>query len=210
MLHRYNWYYFFSMAPKYFKGSRLFIIVITQKCYCFIASNSLNLFYNIVLMKYVSLFLIIICNCQSLKSQVILNSASKSIGVNQILHTYSIGEMVSIETAKSSLDEIYFTQGFLQPEDNCKVQIERLHNIIVYPNPFTDDFKLSFLLDKEDEIFISLYDVLGRLVMESKHVCKSGYNLLTQAGSSLMSGNYLLKVELKNGKQIQQIKIQKN
>lgn len=85
-------------------------------------------------------------------------------------------------------------------------------NINAYPNPFINNFALSFNLPKDDDdAQVIIYDVSGRLVYQRKfgNLVK-GYNQLKiTSGNSLKAGVYLIRITLTNQRESKTIKLLK-
>jgi len=65
----------------------------------------------------------------------------------------------------------------------------------VFPNPFNNQTQVKFSLDRNTDLRIALYNLLGREVMElSEGYLASGEHSLTINGNNLASGVYLLSI----------------
>ncbi len=69
-------------------------------------------------------------------------------------------------------------------------------NLIVYPNPASNgELNLQFFLNNNDPIFITLYDALGRNVMQIlDNDLKSGINRIKINTESIESGTYICRL----------------
>lgn len=75
--------------------------------------------------------------------------------------------------------------------------IEDYLAIDVYPNPFADDFALSFMLEESAEVKIQLYDVLGRFVREvSGDYLESGAHKFNVGAKDLAKGAYFVEIQI--------------
>jgi hypothetical protein len=66
----------------------------------------------------------------------------------------------------------------------------------VYPNPFQNSVKIAFQLEKQLDVNIEIYSVLGkRLAVISNQNYEAGHHLLDWNGQRLSNGIYLLKIK---------------
>jgi hypothetical protein len=76
----------------------------------------------------------------------------------------------------------------------------------VFPNPFDDDFKISFNLNIEDDVEINLFDLSGKLLSELTFSNLSGgYHSFPVSEKSRPQGVYLIRFKCSN--QIETVKI---
>lgn len=67
--------------------------------------------------------------------------------------------------------------------------------IKIYPNPSTSNISISFVLQKEDQLSASVYDLTGKLVWNrSLGILASGKNELDITLSGLSKGTYILQI----------------
>ncbi len=64
-----------------------------------------------------------------------------------------------------------------------------------YPNPFNTSFFINVKLDRGEEVTYSVYDNIGRLVLQNKSSMPSGTALLEIPAEELLPGIYVVKVE---------------
>jgi flagellar hook assembly protein FlgD len=82
----------------------------------------------------------------------------------------------------------------------------KLKNVIVYPNPYTDDTKFVFTLDSESDIKICIYTITGRLIKTiTKQVSLSEigtvqivYDGTDDQKQPVSNGTYIYKIWSKN------------
>ncbi|MEZ4775497.1 MAG: alpha-amylase family glycosyl hydrolase [Bacteroidia bacterium] len=77
----------------------------------------------------------------------------------------------------------------------------------VYPNPFSDNFEISFTLDKSSWVNIELYTLSGQKIpaMSSRSFYPSGEQFLTLDGENLTPGAYMLKISDENATTVKKI-----
>jgi hypothetical protein len=69
----------------------------------------------------------------------------------------------------------------------------------VYPNPFTDNVNISFVLAKTENVKLSVYNMLGELVYSAeKGSLPSGSNTIEFNGSELSKGIYFIQLNAGN------------
>lgn len=110
---------------------------------------------------------------------------------------WTIGDLAT-ETYKNGN---YVTQGFLQGSPTLVVGHNEARftnnesNMLAYPNPFTNGFDLEILNTKPtDNLTITVYDMLGKVVQRIENVNSKQYINLEQ----LASGVYLVGVQINN------------
>lgn len=65
----------------------------------------------------------------------------------------------------------------------------------IYPNPFENNIYLSINTNKRTFIFITVFDVRGKIVYYNNYKTKDGLNANTIELNELESGIYYLKLE---------------
>ena len=75
--------------------------------------------------------------------------------------------------------------------DTIKLKVPVVSELKVYPNPYINSFQVSFTLNQQSQVEISLTDLMGRIVYleNPKVMIKGHYNLLIQP--NLQKGAYL-------------------
>ncbi|AUC81454.1 zinc-dependent metalloprotease [Lacinutrix sp. Bg11-31] len=74
------------------------------------------------------------------------------------------------------------------------------NKVIIYPNPTNDSFNIMSNAFNGEDILINIYTILGQKVYQKEY--KNAESSLTIENSIKSSGYYIVKVILKNGKQI--------
>ncbi|MFA7711770.1 MAG: T9SS type A sorting domain-containing protein [Candidatus Neomarinimicrobiota bacterium] len=78
-----------------------------------------------------------------------------------------------------------------------KIQFELLPN---YPNPFNNNTVISYILDRQLEVTIKIYDLLGNVILNSKQGIKNrGYHHFIWEVSGIASGVYIYSIETNKG-----------
>lgn len=74
--------------------------------------------------------------------------------------------------------------------------------VSVYPNPTADKITLAFKELINGKVILSIYDQMGKLVMEEN---KEGQAELSYSLANLSAGNYFVKVNTSNKEYVTQI-----
>jgi Secretion system C-terminal sorting domain len=98
-----------------------------------------------------------------------------------------------------------FTDSFLVLGVNNVVSNNE-SSLIAYPNPFANNFKLSFVSTNSDDVQVSAYDMTGRII-ETKTVIYSEINS-QEFGGNFQAGIYI--ITLKQGSNSKTVRIIKN
>jgi hypothetical protein len=115
------------------------------------------------------------------------------------LQSYRFGFPMTVETWNMDMDRVkYFlstrTQYILEP---LHILVEGIpeslsNNVLCYPNPFFDEFRLKWPFDDGMMQEIAIYDVFGRKVFYQNVVAANGDEI--SINPNLPSGLYVLKV----------------
>lgn len=131
-------------------------------------------------------------NAQSITPQVVASSGGyASNGTFSV--SWTLGEPV-IATAQNSGTTL--TQGFQQPTYNVtNITTETLQgfDVNVFPNPTSDYITIEWTVEKENTLYITLYDMAGKMISEksySESDKKVSINM-----SQLASAQYILEVK---------------
>lgn len=122
--------------------------------------------------------------------------------------SYTIGELITptVETSSTII-----TQGFQQPEEmfvsvpekNTQVNLYR-----VFPNPFSNDLKISFLSSNYD-VEVVVYDILGQAIGFPLYLQGTGNQPEILNTAHLKSGVYIIQVIDRTGKGTAEFKLTK-
>ncbi|NLR94390.1 InlB B-repeat-containing protein, partial [Flammeovirga agarivorans] len=71
---------------------------------------------------------------------------------------------------------------------------DEINQFKVYPNPITDIVNLEFEASTSEQIGITFYDILGKVVLTTNAVTNSGRNKIEIKTSSLLPGKYTVRI----------------
>ncbi len=78
---------------------------------------------------------------------------------------------------------------------------EQINITAISPNPFTDEFKIDYILKQKTEVEISMYSTKGELIFKEITLADDGYNSYTYIDSKgLTSGYYFVTIAYKDQK----------
>jgi len=149
-------------------------------------------------MKTITLSLISIAfaissiSAQSITPQVVTSSGGYALNGGYSV-SWTLGEPV-IATAQNGSNTL--TQGFQQPTYNVlAITTETLQgfDINVFPNPTSDYITIDWTTNKENTLYITLFDLAGKMISEKSYSAadeKVSINL-----SQLASAQYILEVK---------------
>ena len=155
-----------------------------------------------ILMLLVSIFTFAQSSPNLLRS-IISNSGSSTQTNNKYIVQQSVGQISPLGLQETS--EYIVRQGFIQP-----AQLKRMLAasnaadllVSVYPNPTTDKITLSFNELVTGKVILSIYDQMGKLVMEEN---REGQAELSYSLANLSVGNYFVKVNTSTKEYVTQI-----
>jgi hypothetical protein len=79
-------------------------------------------------------------------------------------------------------------------------------NLKVYPNPFDQELKIQFTLNKADKLHIRMFDMNGKVVKDlGEEKMIFGNQDLNFATGELTAGTYLLMIEGTDGVEIKRV-----
>jgi hypothetical protein len=136
--------------------------------------------------------------------ELVSSSGNSFINAKGTIH-YSVGELM-VETYNNGSN--YLTQGFHQPKLTV-TSISEMNNdkinVVVFPNPTSDELKLIINLDKLENIRFELYDLNGmKIIQDDIRNTETTLEL-----NNLKSSIYILRI-FKDNKKISTYKIIKN
>ncbi|MDP2385820.1 MAG: PKD domain-containing protein [Bacteroidota bacterium] len=76
-----------------------------------------------------------------------------------------------------------------------KENVETVSAISVFPNPFENYMTVKFVSTESTSIVISLYDAIGKLVLQKETKCSQGENKIELSTSELSRGVYTLNIK---------------
>ncbi len=138
------------------------------------------------------------CSAQ-VKNNGIINTTGGQMVISGNTYEFSIGEATLTNTAVSS--GLVVTQGLLQPmsgTSGTKHFALSDYELQVYPNPAREMIYVRPNLQGNDEMLMTLYDINGQRIYQSKVVLSSGDELQSIWCSDLPSGIYVLEIRGKH------------
>ncbi len=115
----------------------------------------------------------------------------------------------SLTIKYENLQEVYYTSYHFYIASLTATGIDEINNsdVLIYPNPAGDEFKVSSLEFKVSRAFVELYDLNGRKRLE-KQIPK-GSEEITVDVSNLQNGLYFCRIQTENGSATKKLIIQK-
>ena len=143
----------------------------------------------------------------NLLRSTISNSGSSTQTQDNYVVQQSVGQISPLGLKETN--EHTVRQGFIQP-----AQLKRMLSasnaadllVSVYPNPTTDKITIAFEELVTGKVILSIYDQMGKLVMEEN---KEGQSELSYSLTNLSAGNYFVKVNTATKEYVTQISKQK-
>jgi len=134
----------------------------------------------------------------SVCGQSILNTSGSSTVVNQMVHEWSIGEMLSINTYSAS--SIIVTEGVLQPVNLVTSIDESTLNqaqsmITVYPNPTVDLVNIQIEEGISGKVVYTVRDMSGKIVSQQDSEAQNGQNPIAVDFTQAVKGQYTLQIQ---------------
>lgn len=134
----------------------------------------------------------------SVCGQSILNTSGSSTVVNQMVHEWSIGEMLSINTYSTS--SIIVTEGLLQPVNLVTSIDESTLNqaqsmITVYPNPTMDLVNIQIEEGISGKVVYTVRDMSGKIVSQQDSEAPNGQNPIAVDFTQAVKGQYSLQIQ---------------
>lgn len=137
---------------------------------------------------------------QTLSPTVISSSGGFYTSATAELST-TVAEMTMVQTFITSGNIL--TQGFQQPED-YSVGIDEIpfteDNILIYPNPSSGNFVLSYTCDDNSEANIRIYNLAGQIVLEKQVSPLAGLNTIKFDIGTYSQGMYVLEFTSTNSR----------
>ena len=131
---------------------------------------------------------------QSIERQVIASGGTSVISPLRL--DYTIGEMA---TQTVSISDKVFTQGFQQPLYAVIPANKVFPYLVIYPNPTTDNAIARFVLPAPSSLTISIYDVLGQLIISDIVSYTNGEMQYIIKTASMRPGAYFVRFMMNNG-----------
>ena len=83
---------------------------------------------------------------------------------------------------------------FYQSSNEGNYQTKSTATLSTSPNPFKDSFTLYYPAESNDEINISIYNINGQKIINSKELVAKGSNTISVGASELSTGIYFVQV----------------
>lgn len=142
----------------------------------------------------------IIASCQTLSPTVISSGGGFTNNSSGML-SYTVAEMTMVQTFIQTSNIL--TQGFQQPEDmatGINELVVETGNTIIFPNPSTGEFTLNYYNYDNSQTEISLYNMLGQIVLTKTVSQTIGLNTQKFDISTYSEGMYFLELTSTNSR----------
>lgn len=145
-------------------------------------------------------------------SPKVFASAGQVTTTGNLNLSYTIGEPI-VETLVDI--KLILTEGFHQPEDDFVPNAVQEFptawgNIKVFPNPFNENLTIEVETDKQHDLYLYIYDVLGQQVestfLANHYPGKNQYSIST---AGLAQGMYTLTIATESGDFLKTVKVNK-
>jgi len=131
----------------------------------------------------------------------ILNGQGTDSVTVQFTSSLVSGSLLKVQAANACGGSAYKSIT-LTPNTGCRVASQSSNNSVVssnvatslFPNPASTQFTVNYTSEMSKEIMISVYDVLGRKVSESKNLVSNGSNSIVVNCENFNTGVYTVKV----------------
>jgi hypothetical protein len=150
----------------------------------------------------------LLAQAQSIERQVI-GSVGTTTTVGNLMHTHTVGEMSTTLLADG---ELILTQGFHQGTNLTVHLVEPAVGLHVhaYPNPTMDRVFLDLVLDRDLALFITVFDMAGKRLSESREeVTTTGLTRREVDLSTYAPGAYFIRLTDRSGQLGRTIKVEK-
>jgi hypothetical protein len=150
-------------------------------------------------MRYLLLLFSITFHGQVLHHQMLSSQGLSAKTTSGLLVKQTVGQQ-SITGSSTNKDYVVI-QGFQQSYwskyiTSNKIDVVQGISTIAYPNPFTETINFQFSKPITDEISISIFDILGRLIYEQKK--KIDNTILTIDLARLPTSEFLVRLTTNN------------
>lgn len=150
-------------------------------------------------MKYLLLLFTITFHGQTLHHQMLSAQGASIEMANGMIVRQTVGQQSTI--GNSTNKDYVVIQGFQQSLwakyiASNKIDIIESISTTTYPNPFTDFVNFQFSKQIADEISISIFDILGRLIYQENKIIDN--NILTIDLARLPTSEFLVRLSTKD------------
>lgn len=156
--------------------------------------------YKLSIVLFAMILLSGISQSQTL-SPTVISSSGGFYSTGSAMLSFTVAEMSMVQTFTSAGNIL--TQGFQQPEDFVVDVPENpiaSDEVLIYPNPTNGMFTLSYFSNGSQENEISLYNLVGQVVLTKAVSQSAGFNTVTFDISSFSQGIYMLELRTENTK----------
>lgn len=156
-----------------------------------------RMFFLVLVMGFAGIFNL---QAQTLSPTVISSSGGYYSAGGASL-SFTVAEMTMVQTFSSTGNIL--TQGFQQPEDYGVGITETpvlSGDVLIYPNPSSGNFVLSFNSFENSETTINMYNLVGQVVMTKSVSQVKGLNTVNFDIRDFSQGIYMLELTLANSK----------
>ncbi len=140
-----------------------------------------------------SIFFLFLLFCLQSKAQEALSAGSRSGSIGDIQIDWTVGEMTAVNTAQNA--SLIVTQGFHQPFFGT-ISTATLAfpdgSLAIFPNPVTIDLQLKSQFETEMELNVTVFDALGKQVMDTRLSLSAGENISPLSFRNFPAGVYYL------------------
>ena len=148
-------------------------------------------------------------NAQVTLAPTVIASAGGYAENGNISLSWTLGE-IAVSTLYS--DNLVLTQGFQQPFSigtsiNLNTSID--WNINAYPNPVEHELNIKFTLQKNDDFWIEIQDVTGRVIELVQHKEVQSGDIVKFDMNDYKVGVYFFKIFTPDRKQVRVLSIRK-
>jgi hypothetical protein len=147
-----------------------------------------------ILMLFAATAISICSHSQSL-SPAVVSSAGGYFNSSSATLSYTVAEMTMVQTFTSANNIL--TQGFQQPIDLTVGMTENslpANNVLVFPNPTSGLFALSYVSSGSKNDMIKIYDLVGQVVLTKILDNDAGSKIVNLDISKFSEGVYLLEL----------------
>jgi hypothetical protein len=115
-------------------------------------------------------------------------TGTSALGLVKVTSTNSCGNTSGIRTIAAT-----YCHSAIEDNNAGVAQANNMYSSL-YPNPATAEFKLDVTSDKDKEITLQVYDVLGNLIISEKHQIKIGTTTLNTNIEDYKKGLYFVRL----------------
>lgn len=126
--------------------------------------------------------------------------------------TFASGNMMVNKTDKSTSAYALSNTRYLSFRDFTtdvpQISLQESSNLILFPNPVTDQLQISYETMSEGTVQVAIFDVQGKVLLQQNLSSQTGSNHATIPILQLTKGLYMFR--LQNGNKLETLKFLKN